>query len=133
MYDHEFGTEWVSLDRDAVLERAFALGVAASLGDEPAGELDRLIDEIGSAYGKSMVNLAYEEGLNKAKKYRTSNRVADDAVWEDLVETESEAENLSQSDSISTSDIPDLVTRIEALDRPNSRIDAVQFPEFLTR
>ncbi len=133
MYDHDYGTEWVSLNRDAVLERAFALGVAASLGDEPPGELDRLIDEIGSAYGQSMVKLAYDEGKNKAKNYRTTNRVAEDAVWGALVESENETDISSQADSISASDIPDLVTRIEALDRPDGRIDAVRFPEFLTR
>lgn len=133
MYDRDYGTDWLSLDRDAVLERAFALGVAASIGKEPGGELDRLIDEIGSAYGQSMVNLAYEEGKNKAKDYQATKRAVDDAVWGELVETENETEMQTQSDSISASDIPELVTRIEALDRPDARIDAVQFPEFLTR
>ena len=42
-------------------ERAYALGVAASLGDDYAGELGALRAEMDTAYETSVVELAFDE------------------------------------------------------------------------
>ena len=33
LYEREYGTDWTTLDKDEATERAYALGVAESLGE----------------------------------------------------------------------------------------------------
>ena len=44
MYDAEFDTDWDDLDKEGALERAFALGVARSLGTPNHEEYERVRD-----------------------------------------------------------------------------------------
>ncbi|MFC6725122.1 hypothetical protein ACFQE1_12205, partial [Halobium palmae] len=61
-YQDAFGTDWGELDREDVLTRAYALGVAAACGDRNPDELARLVDEVDTTYDRSMVELAFHEG-----------------------------------------------------------------------
>ncbi|WP_144798018.1 hypothetical protein [Halorubrum depositum] len=85
MYDRTFGTEWDELTREEAVRRAFALGVAEGVGNRRPAELDRVMEAFPSAYDRSLVELAYDEGRTKALV------AADDAddpkeVWDALVD-----------------------------------------------
>ncbi|GAB7009451.1 hypothetical protein [Halorubrum trueperi] len=85
MYDRTFGTEWTDLTREGAVERAFALGVAAGVGRERPEELDRVLEAFSSAYDRSLVELAYDEGRTKALE-AVAETDDPDAVWDDLVD-----------------------------------------------
>jgi hypothetical protein len=87
MYDRTFGTEWDELSREEAVRRAFALGVAEGMGNRRSAELDRVREAFPSAYDRTLVELAYDEGRTKALD------AADDAddpeeVWHALVDGE---------------------------------------------
>ncbi|GAB3694932.1 hypothetical protein [Halorubrum pallidum] len=87
MYDRTFGTDWDGLEREEAVERAFALGVAAEIGRGQPAELDRVLEAFDSAYDRSLVELAYDEGRTKALE-AAAEAGADDpqAVWDELVD-----------------------------------------------
>jgi hypothetical protein len=135
MYEDSYGTDWKSLDRDDAMGRAFALGVAASLGHHHSEEYDRIIDEMETAYNRSIVELAYEEGKNKAKKQKHSGDAGDDDVWSDLVEGEKVT---VEEDEVPTgsgpNSLPSALDKSSLLDRPmQNDLDRVEKPDFLER
>jgi hypothetical protein len=83
VYEESFGTDWEELGRDDVLRRAFALGVAEGLGSAPEGELERLQEQVSGRYGRSMVELAYDEGRTRGRKPGPAD---EEEVWQELVE-----------------------------------------------
>jgi hypothetical protein len=85
MYDRTFGTEWDELTREEAVRRAFALGVAEGVGNRRPDEVERVMEAFPSAYDRSLVELAYDEGRTKARAAATE---ADDpeAVWNELVD-----------------------------------------------
>lgn len=85
MYDRTFGTEWDELTREEAVRRAFALGVAAGVGNRRPAELERVMEAFPSAYDRSLVELAYDEGRTEALDAADG---ADDPeeVWESLVD-----------------------------------------------
>ena len=90
VYGRTFDDDPAGLDRDDVLHRAFALGVAVSLEEPvPDGELDRLKGEVAGRYGESLVELAYDEGRTRGRSPPGEDPDAE-AVWEELVETDVE-------------------------------------------
>ena len=86
MYDRLFGTDWEEITREEAAERAFALGIAAGVGRERPAELERVLEAFSSAYDRSLVELAYDEGRTKALDIAAE---ADDekTVWNELVDT----------------------------------------------
>lgn len=89
MYERTFGTDWEDVDHEEALRRAFAVGVAESLGEPaPEGELDRLKGQVSGRYGQSLVELAYDEGRNQAGRPAPGTDSED--VWDALVEGERE-------------------------------------------
>ena len=85
MYDRTFGTDWepTDLTREAAIDRAFALGVAAGCGSARPEELDRILEAFPGAYERSMVELAYDEGRTKALDAPVEEP---EAVWAELVD-----------------------------------------------
>ncbi|PAU82947.1 hypothetical protein CK500_12530 [Halorubrum salipaludis] len=87
MYDRTFGTEWEELGREEAVERAFALGVAAGVGNERPAELDRVLDAFENAYDRSLIELSYDEGRTKALEIAAEADDPDaEAVWDRLVD-----------------------------------------------
>lgn len=82
MYEETFGTDWERVGPDEALRRAFALGVAEGLDGAPEGELERLKAQVDGRYGRSLVELAYDEGRTKGRK---PGQASDDEVWAELV------------------------------------------------
>jgi len=137
MYEDSYGTDWDSLDRDEAMGRAFALGVDASLGNRHPEEYDRIVEEMDTAYNRSIVELAYEEGKNKAKKkqYSGDGSGDDEVVWADLVE--GETVTVEEDDVPTGSDrnsLPPALDKTELLDRPDTDSRGrVEKPDFLKR
>lgn len=84
MYEERLGTDWTDISDDEAIDRAFALGVAAAFGHEDRVEFDRLRAALDTAYDRSIIDLAYEEGRGKAEGLsRESDSETD--VWDRLV------------------------------------------------
>lgn len=135
MYERTFGTDWEELDRDEVLHRAFALGVSESLDEPvPEGEFDRLVDQVSGRYGQSLVELAYDEGRNKAG--RPSPDTENEEVWSSLVEGEGTGEVLTgprrgAARPARRTDLPESIGVPAFLADRRDDLAKLGFPEFL--
>jgi hypothetical protein len=134
-YEDHYGTDWSRLSKDEAIERAYALGVAAAALDEYLPEeLERVRNEMTSAYNKSVVDLAFEEGKSEAREYDARSDDDGPPPWAALVEGDADA---FEDDTLHTGGqfgLPEAVDRIEALDRPEmDRSAAVDRPGFLER
>ncbi len=83
MYDRTYGTNWTALGRGEAIERAFALGVAEACDEGNPAEFDRVVDTAESAYGRSLIQLAYDEGRTKALEAPVDDA---ETVWNELVD-----------------------------------------------
>ncbi len=130
-YERAYGTDWVALDRAEAIERAYALGVASTIGEHQPGELEAIRAEMETAYDQSMVELSFDEGKHEARAVDTRADERAVAVWADLVEGET-----ATGDDAPTGGrgLPDAVDRIAALERADRDSTAVvERPEFLER
>ncbi len=132
-YERAYGTDWDTLDRDEAIERAYALGVAASLDEYHPDELDAIREQVDTSYEKSVVELAFDEGKTEAKEI-TEATDDDPPVWAQLVEGEKVTVDPEDVPTGGRDGLPEAIARIEALDRPDQdSTDAVDRPEFLDR
>lgn len=131
MYEEQFGTDWQSIeDREEVIDRAYALGVAERLGWEFPDELDRLLDTADSNYDRSFVELAYKEGRHEASELDDED---DEEVWTDLVGTgEFDAEHDSDQFEAQT-ELPEALTRFDVESSPPDTTEMLARPGFLDR
>lgn len=131
MYADEYGTDWTELEAGEAIERAYALGVAETLGQTHPDELDRLIDAVASAHDRSLVQLAYDEGRSRGLKATAESAPSDDddGVWSSLV-TEEEHEMVTVSDA---RQLPPALRSLPILDPPGDGLDRIRLPKFLTR
>ncbi|MFB6309390.1 MAG: hypothetical protein ABEH35_08680 [Haloarculaceae archaeon] len=132
-YEAEYGTDWETLDKDGATERAYAIGVAERLGEFNREELERIYREMDSAYNKSMVELAYEEGRQEAVDVAAA---ADDgdAVWADLVEGEKTFIDPEDIPTGGRDGLPEVLDSSELLDRVEvDSTEAVDRPDFLEK
>lgn len=141
LYEDQFDTEWDSLGRDEALERAFALGVAASLGERNAEEYEAVAAEMESNYDASIVELAYTEGKNKAaERKRDPDSADDDAEVYQWVLSE-ELEGVERPDqparddepSSRATDLPKFLADLpEVTERQDpSKAEQTDYPDFL--
>ena len=132
-YDSEFDTEWDSLDKDEATTRAYAIGVAERLGEFNREALEAIYAEMDSAYHRSMVELAYEEGRNEAKA--TVDSATDgDAGWAQLVEGETTLVDPGDVAERGRDGLPSVLDSGDLLDRQDvDSTDAVDRPDFLER
>ena len=87
---------------------------------------------MGSAYHRSMVELAYEEGRNEAKETAASGAADDDAVWAELVEGETTVVDPEDVPDRGRDGLPEALGSGELLDRQDvDTTEAVDRPEFL--
>ncbi|ELY89420.1 hypothetical protein [Natrialba taiwanensis] len=129
MYDDTFGTDWESIDdREEVVERAYALGVATRLGETYPEELDRLTEQVGTTYDQSFVDLAYQKGRDEAAG-RASESPG--AVWEELVEGQTIIDAEETDDPEDT--LPDAIRGIDIDTPPADSTETLRKPAFLER
>lgn len=133
-YEREFDTGWDSLDTDDATTRAYAIGVAERLGERNREELEAIYAEMESAYHRSMVELAYDEGRNEAKAAAESGAASADAVWAELVEGEVTVVDPDDATEAGRDSLPDALDSGELLDRQAvDSTEAVDRPDFLER
>lgn len=127
-YEQQYGTDWEELDPDEAVDRAYALGVAATMGEYHPDELDAIREEMNSSYNTSMVELAFQEGKKESTEIDEDEK---ETVWNELVIGEVPL----QEDEIPTdkrSGLPKAMDITDVLDRPDrDSTDAVDLPEFL--
>lgn len=133
-YERAYGTGWDGLDKDEAIDRAYALGVLASLGEYHREELDRIRAEMDTAYNKSVVDLAFDEGKSEARDLDVDADGGEkQAVWAELVEGVS----VSVDEDVPTGGrdgLPSAIDKPEALDRPEqNETEATDRPSFLDR
>jgi hypothetical protein len=129
MYESEFDTGWDDLDKADALERAFALGVARSLGEPNREEYERVRDAADTTYERSLIELSYEEGRQKASG---RNAAESTAVWEELVV---DTDDLALDDEASESPDgpPGMFSQPTPTAAPEDGLDRVRLPPFLRR
>jgi hypothetical protein len=134
LYEEKYGTSWTSLDRDEATERAYALGVAESLGEYNREEFEAVHDEMDTAYTKSIVELAFREGKNEGREAAPAGDADDERVWDELVEGETVTVNADELPTGGRDGLPEAVEKFEAIERPDpDEIDATDRPDFLDR
>lgn len=134
MYEETYGTDWDSLDRDEAMSRAFAIGVAASLGHDYADEYEQIVQSMDTSYNRSIVELAFEEGKNKAKKKQYESDDGEEAVWSELVEGETVTVDKDEVPTGGQNRLPAALDKASILDRPDADSrDRVSKPDFLEK
>jgi hypothetical protein len=134
-YERTYGTGWENLDKDEAIDRAYALGVVASLGEYYPEELERIRREMDTVYNKSVVDLAFDEGKNEARNLDVNDgKRTQQAVWAELVEGETVTVDEDEVPTGGRDGLPSAIDRMDALDRPEpDRNEAVKRPDFLER
>jgi type III secretion system FlhB-like substrate exporter len=123
--------EWDALTPDEAFDRAYALGVAASFDEYHPEELEAIREEMESAYNRSVVDLAFDEGRTEAP---TAEAEGADAVWDELVEGELVTVDPAEVPTGGRAGLPEALEKVAALERPAlDRSDAVDLPEFLEK
>ncbi len=132
-YERFYGTGWDSLDADEGMERAYALGVAASLGEYLPEELEAIRGEMDSAYQRSVIDLAFDEGKNEAREIDPPDKRSEKAgVWSELVEGETVSVDPDDVPTGGRQGLPEAVDKMDVLDPPElDSTDVVDLPEFL--
>ena len=138
LYEDRFDTDWDTLDRDEAMERAFALGVAAALGERNQDEFEAIHDTMGSNYDASIVELAYQEGKNEATQHRRQVDDDDQDVFEFVVNEELEDAEQPDRDeggddepAERATDLPSAIDETEATDPPDLDPEQTDYPDFL--
>ncbi|MCU4718646.1 hypothetical protein [Halapricum hydrolyticum] len=135
MYEQTYDTDWDGLDRDEAMSRAFAIGVAASLGHDYTEEYELIVAEMDTSYNRSIVELAFEEGKNKAKKKQyESDNGDEETVWSELVEGETVTVEREEVPTGGQNRLPAALDKAKILDQPDldSR-SRVSKPDFLEK
>ncbi|MFB6298023.1 MAG: hypothetical protein ABEH56_05850 [Salinirussus sp.] len=133
-YERTYGTDWDGLDREEAIERAYALGVAATLGEEHAEELAAVRATVDTAYDRSVVDLAHQEGKNDSEAVGEDGGDGDADPWDTLIEGETVSIDREDLPTDGRESLPSALERTGLLDRgPVDRTDAVDRPEFLER
>ena len=128
MYADEYGTDWDDVGIDEALERAYALGVAGSLGEVHEGELERLVDAVGSPHERSLVRLAYDKGRSRGQS-APPEEPSDRSTREPLVSDE-ERERVVVDDRRA---LPPSLRSLPMLEPPGDRLERLKLPRFLLR
>ena len=130
MYDRAFDTDWESLSGEEAVRRMYALGVAAEIGHEHRTERSRIRGLASSAYERSVLDLAYEEGVREVANVRTHHDT-DEEAWEELVETPEAPSPELPTDQVD-SRRPDAIDRPALLDGFDADdLDRLRLPSFL--
>lgn len=130
-YEQAFD-EWESLEEDEAVDRAYALGVAAALGEYHQEELEAIREQMGSAYSKSVVDLAFEEGKNEGREIAVGDD--DKQVWAELVEGEKATVDEDDLPTGGQTGLTGAVEKVDVLDKPErDSTDVVDLPDFLEK
>jgi hypothetical protein len=134
MYEEAFGFDWTRLSEDEALKRMYALGVAAVLGERHPDEYRRLMRQASTAYRRSVLELSFKEGQQRAKNNRGEFENRAD-VWDALVDAD---DVTGGSPSIRDEDgrrskrgRPDALARARLLEYDFDPLGRIRLPELL--
>ncbi|MFC6716171.1 hypothetical protein ACFQGT_08325 [Natrialbaceae archaeon GCM10025810] len=131
MYEDTYGTDWEEIDdREEAVERAYALGVAAQLGERYPDELERLVDAVPTTYDRSFVELAYQKGRDEARA-RAADVDTDEELWEELVEPEPIDD--PETYDVGHAEFPDSLEGFDVDTLPPDTTEALKRPTFMDR
>lgn len=132
-YERSYETDWETLDEDEGMERAYALGVAASLGEYHPEELEAIRAEMDSAYKRSVIDLAFDEGRTEAREIDPPDRENEKkSIWSELVEGETISVDPDDVSTGGRQGLPEAVDKTGALDPPDlDSTEAVDLPDLL--
>jgi hypothetical protein len=134
LYERKYDTGWDALEKDEATDRAYAIGVAERFGEYNREELEAIYHEMDSAYHRSMVELAYDEGRNEAKEAATAGDADKEAVWAELVEGEKTYVHADDAPTGGRDGLPKALEPTELLDRQDvDSTEATSRPGFLDR
>ncbi|WP_380681745.1 hypothetical protein [Salinigranum sp. GCM10025319] len=136
MYEEQFGFDWKQLSEEQALKRMYALGVAAVLGERHPEEYTRIMRQASTAYRRSVLELSFKEGQQRAKNNRREFETSTE-VWDALVD----ADPLTGPPSTRPGadprrpkgSVPSAVTRASFLDFGFDDLERVRLPELLRR
>lgn len=144
MYERTFGTDWETLeDRNEVLWRAFALGVAEALGKNHPGELERISDATDTNYDRSFAELAYQKGRQHVRQLEGEGSPQE--IWKQLVTEKNELDlwadpagsaEASDDEELDLDDktgLPQSLQGIRIDTLPSDSTDRVRRPSFLEK
>ena len=83
MYERVFDTDWDAVSYESAVRRMFVLGVATALGHPNPEEYDRLRRQASTSYARSVLELSFKEGKQRAERDRVDSDP--EVVWESLV------------------------------------------------
>lgn len=129
MYEETFETDWHHLDRRDAVERSFAIGVATVLGGDLLDEYERIRADASSAYDRTLIELAFNEGKRAAStpEHRGAKPTA---VWATLVDQS--AVTVPDTLPEERTGVPAALRRVDA-GRPATRdLERIRLPAFLT-
>ncbi|ADE03502.1 hypothetical protein [Haloferax volcanii] len=137
MYERVFGTDWRTISDEEAIRRMYALGVSSALGHPNRGEFERIRRQAGTAYGRSVLQLAFEEGKQRVARNESEYDSKQD-VWEALVDEETTPATTGRADvtmqkPTDKQGIPAAVGRASALDGGGDDFSRIRLPEFLRR
>jgi hypothetical protein len=136
MYEEAFGFDWERLSEEQALKRMYALGVAAVLGERHPDEYKRIMRQASTAYRRSVLELSFKEGQQRAKNNRREFEERQ-AVWDALVDTGPVAGPPSARDDADDrrpkGNVPDAVTRARLLEYDFDDLERIRLPELLQR
>ena len=136
MYEDAFGFEWDRLSEEEALKRMYALGVAAMLDERHPDEYRRIMRQASTAYRRSVLELSFKEGQQRAKDNR---REFDErqAAWDALVDTDAATPPQSARDDADgrrpKGSVPGAVTRSKLLEQNVDELERIRLPELLRR
>jgi hypothetical protein len=136
MYEEQFGFDWKQLSEEQALKRMYALGVAAVLGERHPEEYTRIMRQASTAYRRSVLELSFKEGQQRAKNNRREFETRTE-VWDALVDADSltgpSATRPSADPRRPKGSVPSAVTRAGFLDLGFDDLERVRLPELLRR
>jgi len=135
MYERVFDTDWESLSGEEAIRRTYVLGIASQLGHGNPDERSRIRALASSAYERSVLDLAFEEGKRKVQDARPLHD-SDEETWEELVETEESTTPSPESlqPSRRSRGTPDAVEQPSVLDGYDiDDLERLRLPSFLKR
>lgn len=131
MYDDHFDPveQPATLSVDELLTRAYALGVAASMGDRHPDELPRLIEGTDGAYERNLVEVAHQEGKQEARDVVADAEDDGPSPWSVLVTETASPPGESADTDPDDRDPADRQTAVEGPPAAVERIMATEFPD----
>jgi len=143
MYEEQFDPveDPSTLSVDELLTRAYALGVAASMGESRPGELDRLLEGADGVYERNLLEVAHQEGRQEAREVTADADGDDPSPWAVLVTGDAApADDVDPGDRsdddargprAAVEGPPDAVELMAAIERSDRDPEMTDLPEFL--